>query len=108
MSEPSISLVYDALTGYQRSAALRTAIELDVFSAIAEGADTPAALAARCRAAERGLRALCGRLVADGFLVPDRGRYGLTPTAAAFLDRRSPAWVGSAATFCGSALVTDA
>src|SRR5262245_66444507 len=97
-SEPSISRVYDALTGYQRSAALKAAIDLDVFTAIGEGADTAAALAARSGAAERGVRALCNRLVADRLLVTDRGRYRLTPTAAAFLDRRSPAYAGSPAT----------
>ena len=108
MNEPSIGLVYDALTGYQRTAALRTAVELDVFTAIGEGADTPAALATRCRAAERGLRALCDHLVVDGFLTPHGGSYALTPTAAAFLDRRSPACIGSATTFIASSMITDA
>jgi len=107
-SDPSPTLPYDALTGYQRTAALKTAIDLDVFTAIGEGADTTAALAARCKAAERGVRALCDRLVADGLISRDGARHALTPTAAAFLDRRSPAYVGSAATFLTSSLVTEA
>jgi SAM-dependent methyltransferase len=106
--EPDLGLVYDALTAYQRSAAFRTAIELDVFTAVGEGATTPAALAARCRAAERGLRALCDRLVVDGFLAREGAGYALTPTAAAFLDRRSPAYAGSAATFCVAPTIVSA
>lgn len=108
MEEPSISAVYDALTAYQRTAALKAGIELDVFTAIGEGADTLAALAARCRAAERGLRALCDRLVVDGFLRREGARYTLAPTAGAFLDRRSPVCVGAAATFCTAPTIVEA
>ena len=107
-SDAPVTLPYDALTGYQRTAALKTAIDLDVFTAIGEGADTTAALAARCKAAERGVRALCDRLVADGLISRDGSRHTLSPTAAAFLDRRSPAYMGSAATFLTSSLVTEA
>src|SRR5262245_53040916 len=89
-NEPSFDLVYEAFTGYQRTAAVKAAIELDLFTAIAEGATTPAALASRCRASERGLRILCDYLVVGGFLVGADGGYGLSPTAAAFFDRRSP------------------
>jgi len=108
MSDAPLALPYDALTGYQRTAALKAAIDLDVFTAIGEGTDTIAALAARCKAAERGIRALCDRLVADGLLARAGARYALSPTAATFLDRRSPAYVGSAATFLTSSLVTEA
>jgi hypothetical protein len=38
-------------------------------------------------------------LVADGFLIRDGDRYRLAATAAAFLDRNSPAYLGSAAKF---------
>jgi 2-polyprenyl-3-methyl-5-hydroxy-6-metoxy-1,4-benzoquinol methylase len=107
-SDQPISLPYDALTGYQRTAALKTAIDLDVFTSIGEGTDTIAALAARCQAAERGIRALCNRLLVDGLLTRDGERYALSPTAATFLDRRSPVYVGSAATFLTSSLVTEA
>jgi 2-polyprenyl-3-methyl-5-hydroxy-6-metoxy-1,4-benzoquinol methylase len=108
MSDAPLALPYDALTGYQRTAALKAAIDLDVFTAIGEGTDTTPALAARCKAAERGIRALCDRLVADGLLARDGARHTLSPAAATFLDRRSPAYVGSAATFLTSSLVTEA
>ena len=46
---PSPELIFQALTAYQQSAALRGAIELDLFTAIAEGQDTAAALAELAR-----------------------------------------------------------
>src|SRR5262249_37625176 len=98
-NEPNLELVWGAFTGYQRTAALKAAVDLDVFSAIAAGADTIDALAARCAAAPRGLRALLNHLAMDGFLLRDSDRYRLTPTSAAFLDRGSPSYVGSALTF---------
>jgi hypothetical protein len=43
---PSPELFFQTLNSYQRTAALKTALELDVFSAIHEGAQTaPAAFA---------------------------------------------------------------
>jgi 2-polyprenyl-3-methyl-5-hydroxy-6-metoxy-1,4-benzoquinol methylase len=106
-SEPSFPLVWDTFTGYQRTAALKAAIELDVFSHIAAGACDLEELAKRCQAAPRGLRALLNHLAVDGFLTRDGNRYGLTPTAAAFLDRSSPGFLGAAATFIASPMITE-
>ena len=39
-SEPNPQLLWDTLNGYQRTAALRAAIELDLFTAVGEGATT--------------------------------------------------------------------
>jgi len=103
--EPSLALVWDTFTGYQRTAALRAAIELDVFTHISAGAATVEALAAQCQAVPRGMRALLNHLVMDGFLTRDGDRYGLTPTASALLDRNGPAYVGSAVTFVASPMV---
>jgi hypothetical protein len=49
-------LIFDTLNAYQRTASLKGAIDLELFTAIAEGAATPAKLAARCHASERGIR----------------------------------------------------
>src|SRR5262249_53233760 len=95
----SISHLFDAFTGYQRTGGVGAAIDLDLFTAVASGADTLDALATRCGAAERGVRALANRLVVDGFLTKDGARYGLAPLAAAFLDRSSPAYLGSMLSF---------
>lgn len=95
------------MNAYQRTAALKAAIELDLFTAIGEGAHTAAALAQRCEASERGMRILCDYLVVIGFLTKDENRYGLTPDSAAFLDRRSPSYIATAATFLASPMLTE-
>jgi SAM-dependent methyltransferase len=100
--------IFETLTAYRRTAALRGAIDLDMFTAIGEGADTAAALAARCHASERGLRILCDCMVALGFLVRKGDRYALVPAAAAFLDRRSPRYMGGMAGFLAGATVSHA
>lgn len=102
-SRPSPEKIFDALTRYQQTFALKAGIELDLFSAIAEGANDSAALAKRTQAAERGVRILADYLTIQGFLTKENGKYALTPDSAVFLDRRSPAFMGSMATF----LVSD-
>jgi 2-polyprenyl-3-methyl-5-hydroxy-6-metoxy-1,4-benzoquinol methylase len=91
----SLNRIFDAFTGYQRTAALKAAIEIDLFTAIGSGVTTLPALASRCGAAERGVRSLANRLVVDGFLTKDGEHYGLAPDAAVFLDGGSAACVGS-------------
>src|SRR5262245_44061270 len=105
---PSVTRIFEGFTGYQRTAALKAAIELDVFSAIAAGAATAADVASRCGAAPRGVRSLCDRLVTDGLLEKDGDRYRLGSDAAMFLDRASPAYLGSMVTFITSPLITEA
>lgn len=97
--QPSPELFFQTLNAYQRSAAIKAAIELDLFTAVGEGAHTASELAERCKASERGTRILCDYLVVMGFLTKDGGRYGLTPDAAVFLDRRSPAYMGGVTEF---------
>src|SRR5215471_12473195 len=98
---PSPRLILDSINAYQRSAALKAAVTLDVFSAIAAGAATPAALATAVRADARALRILCDYLVVAGFLVKADGRYGLTGDSAHYLDRGSPAFIGAVVDFLG-------
>ncbi len=100
------TLIFETLTAYRRTAALRGAIELEVFTAIAEGADTIGALARRCRASERGIRILCDCLVVLGFLTKSADRYALSPESAAFLDRRSPLYMGTLADFLNSPTIS--
>jgi predicted nicotinamide N-methyase len=91
--------IFETLTAYQRSAALATAIELDLFSAIARGKDTAPELAKACHASERGIRSLADFLVIDGFLTKSGPRYALGEVAATFLDRAKPSYVGSISEF---------
>ncbi|HEX8130416.1 MAG TPA: class I SAM-dependent methyltransferase [Pyrinomonadaceae bacterium] len=106
---PTPERIFQTLTAYQQTAALKAAIELDLFTAIAEGDDTAAKLAARTEAAERGVRILCDYLTVSQFLgkCPD-GRYTLTQESALFLDRRSPAYVGGISEFLSGAHLGDA
>jgi len=83
--------IFTTLTAYQQTYALRAAIELDLFTAIGEGANEPALLAKRLKAAERGVRILADYLTVHGFLRKENGEYLLTQESAVFLDRRSPA-----------------
>lgn len=96
---PNPERIFETLNAYQKTAALKTAIELDVFTAVGEGATTHAALAKRCQASERGMRILCDYLVINGFLTKNGNQYALTPESATFLDRRSQAYIGAAAKF---------
>ncbi len=43
--QPSLELFFETLNAYQRTEALKAAIELDLFTAIGEGNRKPAALA---------------------------------------------------------------
>jgi len=99
---PDPTTIFEALNSYQRSAALKAAIELEVFTGIGEGKADVESLAQRCQAKERGIRILCDYLTIQGFLSKDDHRYSLTPTSAAFLDRRSPKYLGTIARFMDS------
>jgi SAM-dependent methyltransferase len=99
---PSPALVFDTLFAYQRTAALRAAIELDLFRAIGEGPGDVASIARRCSASERGTRILCDFLTVIGLLCKTEGRYTNNATSAMFLDPRSPACVASTARFLGN------
>ncbi|MGH9787562.1 MAG: methyltransferase domain-containing protein [Candidatus Acidiferrales bacterium] len=101
-------LFFEFVWGYQRTGALKAAIELDLFTAIGEGAETPADLAKQVKASERGTRILCDYLAVAGFLTKQKGRYRLTPDSATFLDRRSPACIGSTAAFLTSPMLREA
>ena len=98
-SQPNPEKIFDTLNAHQKTAALKAGIELDVFTAVGEGAETAAALARRCQASERGMRTLCDYLTIIGFLTKQDQKYALAPDAATFLDRRSSAYVGSIAGF---------
>jgi SAM-dependent methyltransferase len=96
---PNPAVILDALNAYQLTAALKGAIELEFFTHVAAGAGSAAEIAKRCGTPERGVRIVCDFLAVAGFLTKAAGVYGLTPVSAAFLDKRSPAYIGSMASF---------
>ena len=105
---PTPERIFQTLNAYVATAALRGAIELNLFTAIAEGATTVPAIAARCQASERGTRVLCDYLVIAGFLTKDNSTYGLAPDSAIFLNQHSPAYLGSITRFLNSPHVVGA
>ena len=107
-SQPNPLRIFQTLNAFQQTAALRAAIELDLFTLIAEGATTVPHIAQRAGAAEKGVRVLCDFLVILGFLTKRDLHYGLAPDAGLFLDRRSPAYMGSAVRFLNAPELLDA
>jgi ubiquinone/menaquinone biosynthesis C-methylase UbiE len=103
---PSPALIFDTMNAYQRSAALKGAIDLGIFTAIAEGHATAGAIAAHRGASERGVRILCDYLVTCGLLAKHEHHYANTPDTALFLDRKSPAYMGSAVDFLNAPTMT--
>ena len=97
--QPTPERFFNIVNAYQQTEAIKAAIELQVFTAIAEGNTTAATIAKRCEAAERGVRILCDFLTIHGFLTKEGVRYGLAPDSALFLNRQSPAYAGSAIEF---------
>lgn len=104
--QPSPERIFGAMNAYQLTVALKSAIDLDLFTAVGEGATTAARLAERCQASERGCRILCDFLTVHGLLTKSGGEWSLGPDAAMFLDRRSPACMGGIANFINSAELT--
>jgi 2-polyprenyl-3-methyl-5-hydroxy-6-metoxy-1,4-benzoquinol methylase len=98
-SKPDPAVIFDLMNAYQRSAAMKAAIELDLFSAISPGNRTAKEIAASIGATERGVRILCDYLVINNLLLKERDRYSLGINAATFLDRNSPACFASAIKF---------
>lgn len=92
---PSPEHIFQTLNAHQQTAALKTAIELDIFTAIDEGAHRVEQIAKRLQAAERGVRILSDYLTILGFLRKEQGSYRLTEDAALFLSRRSPHYMGT-------------
>lgn len=105
--QPSPALFFNTVNAYQRTAVIKAAVELEVFTRVAEGKQTPAELAERCQTSERGMRILCDYLVVMGFLTKAAGCYGLTEDSAVFLDRHSPGYMGSAIEFLLSPMLTE-
>jgi ubiquinone/menaquinone biosynthesis C-methylase UbiE len=97
----------NCMTAFKQGAALKGAIELDLFTVIAEGIQTPESLALRLQASTRGVRILCDYLTIEGFLLKEDGRYSLTQDAAMFLNRKSPTYMGSAAFFLGNPMLME-
>ena len=106
-SQPTPALLFDTINAHQRTEAIKAAIELSLFTAIARGNTSAKEIARAAGASERGTRILCDYLVIIGFLTKQDGNYGLTPDSAMFLDQNSPAYMGMVIEFMLSPMLTD-
>lgn len=96
---PSPALFFETITAFHRTEALRSAIELDLFTKVGAGQRTAAQIASACQASPRGIRILADYLTILGFLNKHNDQYELTPDAEVFLNRNSSAYLGGAAEF---------
>jgi ubiquinone/menaquinone biosynthesis C-methylase UbiE len=101
-------LLFDTINSYQKTAAIKAAIDLDIFTPLAGGPLTAEEIAGQVKAAPRGVRILCDYLTVLGFLVKSADRYALTPDSAVFLSRKSPAYAGGTLAFLLSGHVRGA
>ena len=106
-NQPTPALLFDTINAHQRTQAIKAAIELSLFSAIAVGNTTANEIAQACGASQRGTRILCDYLTIIGFLTKQDDEYGLTADSAMFLDKNSPAYMGTVIEFMLSPMLTD-
>ena len=100
--KPSPERIFNTMTAFQETEALKAAIELDIFTAIAEGVHTAELLAAKTGASERGMRILCDYFTSKEFLTKKGDQYALTQESATFLNRHSPACLATMVNFLAS------
>ena len=100
-------LFFETVNAHQKSSAIKAAIELDLFTAIADGNNDPKSISEKCSASERGIRILCDYLVVLGFLTKNDGDYSLSPDSAVFLNKHSQAYSGGAVEFLLSPIMME-
>jgi len=101
-SKPTPERIFNTMIAFQETEALKAAIELDIFTAIADGANTAASIATKTGASERGVRILCDYFTIKEFLTKKENEYSLTQESAVFLNRRSPACLATMINFLAS------
>ena len=95
MSErPTPEKILQTGLAFWPSKTLLSAIEMGLFTELANGPESFDALSARLGLHARSARDFLDALVALGFLSRDGGRYSNTPETALFLDRKKPSYVG--------------
>ena len=99
------AVVFDNLMAFQRTFALKAAIDLDIFRAVGQGPGDVSSIARHAKASERGTRILCDFLVVAGLLQKENGHYRHTPSSAAFLDPSSPNCLASVSRFLSNPMI---
>ena len=90
--------IMQTATGFWASKTLLTAVELDLFTTLGDGAMTAPQLGDSLGLHPRGTYDFFDALVALNFLIRDgdgpEGKYRNTPETAAFLNKQSPTYIG--------------
>lgn len=107
-SPPSPQLFFETINAYQRTGAVKAAVDLNLFTVIGDASSTVAEIAKGCGCPERGIRILCDNLAIMGFLTKENDHFALTPSSAVFLDQKSPAYLGAAVNFLLGPALTEA
>ena len=97
-ADPSPAQILEIGMGFWASKTLLSAVELGLFTALADGPKTGAALETTLGLHPRATYDFLDALVALGLLARrgdgEKGRYMNTPATALYLDRASPLYVG--------------
>lgn len=91
---PSLDVVWDLEYEVWKATALKAALELDVFTTIADGHRTLSDIVAATQCDERGMRILLDALCPLGLLSKADGDYRLTPTSETYLVKGKPTYYG--------------
>lgn len=86
--------IFEVGTGFWSSRTLLAAVELEVFTILAEAPLDLESLKARLGFQDRGARDFFDVLVALGFLRRTEGRYHNAPESDFFLDKAKPSYIG--------------
>src|SRR5262245_55473042 len=79
------------------SLTLAAAVELDIFTVIAQGKKTTSDIAKALKVPKRGLERLLDGLVAIGYLGRRGDQFAVTPVADTFLVSTKPTYIGAMA-----------
>ena len=97
-NRPDPSHIMQTATAFWASKVLLTAVEFDLFSVLGDGSMTASQLGETLELHPRGTYDFFDALVALNFLDRDgdgpEGRYKNTPETGAFLDKKSPMYIG--------------
>jgi hypothetical protein len=90
MKNISNNPVYDISLSYQKTAAVKAAINLGIFTTIGSRSLGIEQISNSTGGSQRGMRILCDFLCVIGLLEKKENLYGLSDDAKMFLDRASP------------------
>lgn len=91
---PNPDLIYDLFGGIFKPQFIRIALQLDVFTPLAEHPSTAEQIAQACGCDSTGIKFLLDNLCAAQLLTLEDNRYSLTLDAATFLVRGRKAYAG--------------